>query len=45
MNLGRLLVYFDTSPAIRLLRAQTAPYVIGFLHEQFKRGDAITRPQ
>ncbi len=45
MNLGSLLVYFETSPAIRLLRAQHAPYVVSFLFQQFKRSDAITRPQ
>lgn len=45
MNLGRLLVYFEGSPAIRLLRAQHAPYVISFLYQQFKQSDAITRPQ
>jgi len=45
MNLGRLLVYFESSPAIRLLRAQHAPYVIAFLFQQFKRYGAITRSQ
>ena len=44
MNLGLLLTYFQTSPAITLLRAQHAPYVISFLHEQFKRSGSIVVP-
>jgi hypothetical protein len=38
-----LISYFDTSPAIRLLRADLAPYVLDFLSAQFKSGGAIAR--
>lgn len=41
MRLGKLLVYFDTSPALSLLRARTAPYVIDFLERQFKQSGRI----
>ncbi len=44
MNLGLLLTYFQTSPTIALLRAQHAPYVISFLHEQFKRSGSVVVP-
>jgi hypothetical protein len=36
MRLGKLLVYFETSPALHLLRARNAPFVIDFLDRQFK---------
>src|SRR5688572_30160358 len=38
MNLERLLIYFETSPATRLLQARNAPYIVSFLHQAFKRG-------
>jgi Protein of unknown function (DUF3375) len=41
-HLARLRVYFETSPAISLLRSPNAPYVVDFLHQQFKRGGRIT---
>ena len=44
MRLGKLLVYFDTSPALSLLRARTAPYVINFLERQFKQSGRIVVP-
>lgn len=40
MNLERLLIYFETSPATRLLQARNAPYIVSFLHQAFKRGAA-----
>ncbi|MEQ9410887.1 MAG: DUF3375 domain-containing protein [Fuerstiella sp.] len=45
MDASTLLLHFDSSPAIRLLRAQNAPYVIGFLYGQFKQPGIITIPQ
>jgi hypothetical protein len=36
MNLAKLLVYFETSPALKLLRAGNAPYIIDFLNRTFK---------
>jgi hypothetical protein len=44
MRLGELLAYFETSPALRLLRAQNAPFVIDFLDAQFKRAGRISIP-
>lgn len=44
MDSSTLLLHFDVSPAIRLLRAGNAPYVIAFLHAQFKASEAITIP-
>lgn len=41
-HLARLQVYFETSPAISLLRSPNAPYVVDFLHRQFKRGGRVT---
>jgi hypothetical protein len=40
-HLARLQVYFETSPAISLLRSTNAPYVVDFLHQQFKRGGRV----
>ena len=42
MNLRAFHLDFDNSPAIRLLRAQSAPYVCEFLIAQFKRSTSIT---
>ena len=44
MDASTLLMHFDSSPAIRLLRAGNAPYVIAFLHAQFKQSGMITIP-
>jgi hypothetical protein len=44
MHLGQLLVYFDTSPAIRLLRSQNAPFVIDLLDRAFKQAGRIAMP-
>ncbi|MEN6498098.1 MAG: DUF3375 domain-containing protein [Thermoguttaceae bacterium] len=44
MNLGTLLVYFKTSPALRLLRSQNAPFIVDFLNQQFKKAGRITTP-
>ena len=45
MNLAKLLVYFDTSPAIGLLRSPNAPYVIDFLFQRFKQSGRIGIPR
>jgi hypothetical protein len=45
MNLAKLLVYFETSPALKLLRSPNAPYLIDFLHRQFKRSAQLSVPQ
>ena len=44
MKLSALFVYFETSPAIKLLRSQHAPYVVDFLHWQFKAAERIVVP-
>ncbi len=44
MRLGKLLVYFETSPALHLLRARNAPFVIDFLDRQYKQGGRIAIP-
>lgn len=44
MRLGKLLVYFETSPALHLLRARNAPFVIDFLDRQFKQCGRIAIP-
>lgn len=36
MRLEQLITYFETSPAVRLLRAQFAPFILHFLFQQFK---------
>lgn len=42
MNLARLLTFFETSPAVRLLRSPNAPFIVAFLDQQFKRAGRIT---
>jgi hypothetical protein len=37
MHLPQLLAYFESSPALRLLRCANAPFIIDFLDQQFKR--------
>lgn len=44
MNLGKLLAYFETSPALRLLRSPNAAFIVDFLDQQFKRGGRIAVP-
>ena len=44
MDLTSLLRHFETAPAIQLLKAGNAPYVIAFLHAQFKQSGTITLP-
>lgn len=44
MRLDQLLAYFDTSPAIKLLRSQLAPFVLDFLYRQFKEPGLIALP-
>lgn len=44
MRLGKLLVYFETSPALHLLRARNAPFIIDFLDRQFKQSRQIAVP-
>lgn len=47
MRLPQLLVYFDTSPALRLLKSANAPFIIDFLDRQFKHTGriAISHPE
>lgn len=42
MQLGKLKVYFDTAPALSLLRSPHAPYIIDFLNLQFKQPGRIS---
>ncbi len=42
MQLERLISFFDSSPAIRLLRSTHAPYIVYFLEHQFKESGEIT---
>src|SRR5947208_6128836 len=44
MDLAKLLPFFETSPAVRLLRSPNAPFIIAFLDQQFKRAGRITVP-
>jgi hypothetical protein len=44
MHLAELRTFFDTSPAIRLLRSPNAPFVIDFLDQQFKRSGRLSIP-
>jgi len=44
MNLARLLAYFETSPALRLLRSPNFPFIVDFLDQQFKRPGRIAIP-
>jgi len=42
MSPDKLSVYFETSPAVLLLKATSAPFVLCFLYERFKRAHTIT---
>lgn len=44
MQLERLVTFFATNPAARLLRSPHAAHVAYFLHQQFKADTAITVP-
>lgn len=44
MRLGKLRVYFETSPALRLLRSPNAPFIIDWLDRQFKQAGRIAIP-
>ncbi|WP_166820365.1 DUF3375 domain-containing protein [Thalassoroseus pseudoceratinae] len=44
MRLEQLIDHFEHSPAVRLLRAQNAPYVVQFLSDQFRSGGRIVIP-
>lgn len=44
MQLGKLQAYFETSPAVRLLRSPNAPFIVDFLHRQFKLPGRIAIP-
>lgn len=44
MRLAKLLVYFETSPALRLLRSPNLPFIIDFLDQQFKLPGRIAIP-
>ena len=41
MRLSKLRVYFETSPALRLLRSPNAPFIIDWLDRQFKQAGRI----
>lgn len=40
----RLLIHFETSTAIKLLQAKSAPLVVSFLHQHFKQTRVIAIP-
>jgi hypothetical protein len=44
MTPEKLSIYFDTSPAIGLLKADHSPFVVCFLYERFKRAHVIDIP-
>jgi hypothetical protein len=44
MRLAKLLAYFETSPALRLLRSTNAPFILDFLDRQFKGPGRISIP-
>jgi hypothetical protein len=44
MHLADLRTFFETSPAVKLLRSQNAPFVIDFLEQQFKRAGRLSLP-
>jgi hypothetical protein len=44
MRLAKLLAYFETSPALRLLRSTNAPFILDFLDRQFKGPGRIAIP-
>jgi hypothetical protein len=44
MTPDKLSIYFETSPAVGLFRAEHSPYVVCFLYERFKRAHVIDIP-
>ena len=44
MTPERLLIHFETSTAIKLLQAKSAPLIVSFLHQQFKQTRVIAIP-
>lgn len=44
MQLSKLLVYFETSHALKLLRSPNAPFIVDFLQQTFKTAGRIARP-
>lgn len=44
MQLAQLISYFETSPAMRLLRSPNAPFIVDFLYAQFKEPGRLTIP-
>lgn len=44
MRLDQLVTFFDTSPAIKLLRSPNAAFITDFLHKQFKHAGHISLP-
>ncbi|MBI4463822.1 MAG: DUF3375 domain-containing protein, partial [Acidobacteria bacterium] len=44
MRLEKLLTYFETSPALRLLRSPNAPFIVDFLTREFKQAGRIAIP-
>jgi hypothetical protein len=44
MRLDKLIVYLETSPAMKLLRSPNAAYILDFLHQQFKGAGKIAIP-
>src|SRR5438309_2240739 len=44
MLLQKLRAYFQTSPAVSLLRSPNAPFILDFLIQLFKHGGRITIP-
>lgn len=44
MLLEKLRTYFQTSPAVSLLRSQNAPFILDFLVQVFKQAGRITIP-
>lgn len=44
MRLAQLISYFETSPAMKLLRSSNAPLIVDFLYQQFKERGRLTIP-
>jgi hypothetical protein len=44
MQLAQLISYFGSSPAIKLLRSSNAPFIVDFLHRQYKQHGRLTIP-
>lgn len=44
MQLAQLISYFETSPAMKLLRSSNAPFIVDFLHRQYKGRGQLAIP-